>query len=399
MENINILKEQTASITRAVKRIQQLIAFKQLLNLNDPLIEHLEMLIKINDLIIPERMQHPIYKKYWGLKNGDLYSEYTNKISKMKNANGYIFDCIYLSNKKKKYVQRNRFIYECYYQTQIEKFLQIDHINSKSLDNSIINLQKLSQKEHNQKTLGGKPNKSKYKTSKKIICFTLNNKNERDNIFYFDSIHEGALFVSTDKFKTENLRKNISEVLRGNQTTCRGYFWEIVNVNPEEKYKNEIWKKLCEIDNIFLNSNSEISSCGRVKSEYGIITTGSKNKGYCRVKIQKKYFLVHTLVAMAFIGNKPSNNHTVDHINRIKDDNRKENLRWATSSEQQDNCNAKSINVFNEGKFVSNYKSITVASNKLNLSRASIYACVQNRQKTHKGYTFELVERKPINST
>lgn len=58
--------------------------------------------------------------------------------------------------------------------------------------------------------------------------------------------------------------------------------------------------------------------------------------GYCRVVVQGKHYKVHRLVAEAFIPN-PENKPTVDHINRVRDDNRVHNLRWATHKEQAEN--------------------------------------------------------------
>lgn len=54
--------------------------------------------------------------------------------------------------------------------------------------------------------------------------------------------------------------------------------------------------------------------------------------GYKRIEIKRKHFLVHRLVALAFIPN-PKNKPVVNHKNRDVGDNRVENLEWCTIKE------------------------------------------------------------------
>jgi len=59
-------------------------------------------------------------------------------------------------------------------------------------------------------------------------------------------------------------------------------------------------------------------------------TTKPNNRGYIHIQIGVKLYLAHRLIMMAFVG---ESQQEVDHINRIKTDNRFENLRYCTRSE------------------------------------------------------------------
>ena len=73
----------------------------------------------------------------------------------------------------------------------------------------------------------------------------------------------------------------------------------------------------------------------------------NNGRGYKQVVLHKEgkaiCHTIHRLLALHYIPN-PQNKPCVDHINRIRDDNRLENLRWATHSENNQN---KSLNKHN----------------------------------------------------
>ena len=97
--------------------------------------------------------------------------------------------------------------------------------------------------------------------------------------------------------------------------------------------ENEIWKTIegCE--------DYQISNLGKVKNikTNKFLNSYLDNQGYEKISLcvnnKTKNFKKHRLIAIYFIPN-PENKLTVNHINKIKNDNRIENLEWATMSEQ-----------------------------------------------------------------
>lgn len=178
--------------------------------------------------------------------------------------------------------------------------------------------------------------------------------------------------------------------------------------------------------NIKNYSNYQISSYGNVKSKERNTNVGIKNQKQClrKEKILKqqidkngyhyvrlynedgwKYFKIHRLVAEAFIPN-PENKPTVDHIDRDKNNNNVNNLRWASlilQANNKDKTNiikqgmkigkmklpnrAKKVKQYSpNGEFIKEYKSSREASKINNISESSISNCIKKHCKTAGGY-------------
>jgi hypothetical protein len=99
----------------------------------------------------------------------------------------------------------------------------------------------------------------------------------------------------------------------------------------------ETWRKIEDYDNY------SISDFGNVRNDTTnkILKPNINRCGYKYVSLcengKPKSRTVHRLVCVTFLNN-PNDKSCVDHINNDKIDNRKENLRWASKSENGRNA-------------------------------------------------------------
>ena len=170
----------------------------------------------------------------------------------------------------------------------------------------------------------------------------------------------------------------------------------------------EIWKDVVGYEEYY-----EVSSEGNVRSKdrwvnnkgtiefrKGRVLKQCDNRGYKLVTLCKDAFpfkaKVHRLVADAFIPN-PDNKPEVDHINGDRGDNRAENLRWCTKTENMRNSvtkkklsdlKSKPVYMVCADGTVMVFKSLLECSEQTSITRNTLYTSLNGKELTN--YDFKM---------
>lgn len=174
-------------------------------------------------------------------------------------------------------------------------------------------------------------------------------------------------------------------------------------------YYEEVWKDIEDYESLYQVSN--FIKVMNVKTGKILKLCLDKSTGYYIVTLYKgnkrKKMLMHRLVAQTFILN-PDNLPTVDHINRIKTDNRVDNLRWApwelqaenrddTNRESQKESCSKPVSQYTlGGVFIKEYPSIIEAGRDTGINYSSICQCCLGKRKSAGGYIWRYATESPL---
>lgn len=142
-----------------------------------------------------------------------------------------------------------------------------------------------------------------------------------------------------------------------------------------------------------------------------ILTPTIKDKGYFYLKIigkdNAKTCSIHQIIASTFL-EKPTHRNgkklIIDHINGIRTDNRAENLRWVTISENGKNAHKNNKNMGKGGKralkpvyqldkdgnIIQEFASVNDAAASVNINGARISECCHGQRKEAGGFGWKL---------
>ncbi|QKF93807.1 HNH endonuclease with NUMOD4 motif [Fadolivirus algeromassiliense] len=270
-----------------------------------------------------------------------------------------------------------------------DNYKYVDHIDRDGTNNKINNLRWCTHQE----------NMDYYKETieykgKKIYQYDLDNNLVKE----WNDIRE--ILEVHPEYKRDSMYK----MLAGQMEKLYDYVWKYDDKDDIKLAEDEVFKKIGMYNEMDF-SNFEVSNYGNVRniSRNNILNGKTNTFGYKEVCLydnitkNSKYIKIHNLVAIHFIGNKPSDNHMVNHKDKNKLNNHYTNLEWLTNHENIAHAHGKKIRKLDidTEEELAVYDSIIEACNENNLDgnkRIGVSKCCRGINKTAFGYKWEYVK-------
>lgn len=169
----------------------------------------------------------------------------------------------------------------------------------------------------------------------------------------------------------------------------------------------EKWRPIVGYEGLY-----EVSNLGRVR-RVRIIEPAKKKHGYMQISLVdrngvRKSFRLHRIVASAFVPN-PDSKPQVNHIDENPENNRADNLEWATAEENTNYGSRTARAAAKNGsktpvlqidpvtlKVIAEYPGQSAAARATGISASCINACLRGKQKHAGGYLWEYKYKKIV---
>ena len=270
---------------------------------------------------------------------------------------------------------------------------QVNHIDKNRSNNIVSNLEWTTAKENNVHRSTGVIQT----TNQNIRVWRVDN-DTNEKLELYNSFEEAGQWLVDNNYSKcpHTARTNISNAVREKQKTSYGFKWIR---NEQEDLENEEWRNI--IINGETNENYQISIMGRFKNSKGIIMENYKphHSGYIFCGVNKEKYLLHRLVAFAFLENL-ENKQIVNHIDGNKTNNSVSNLEWCTIAENNQHAidtglkkiyKRKIIQYTIDGELVKEFNSIVEAVNETKIG--TIKHVLHKKQNTAGGFIWKYLDK------
>lgn len=233
-----------------------------------------------------------------------------------------------VANKKRKAMYVARLVAQAFIPNEGENDLFVDHIDGDPQNNNVFNLRWCTTSQNNMNCKTYSNNTSGHKG----ITFDKDRKMWRVRLTLNNEVIHGGRFENFEEaveVREQLVKKHFGEYARKAH--------KVPEIKEDDSFKEisgEEWREIRKY------KGYEVSNLGRVRKGDKIFQL-NKKQGYVVTSFHdSKMQRVHRLVAEAFIEKKDPNQKFVDHINCVQSDNRVENLRWVTQSQNMMNRKA-----------------------------------------------------------